>query len=189
MLETEAFSISRDLKAPRALVYEVQTDPKHLANWWSPEGFKTIHAAMDFRVGGSYHYGLEGPGGMQMWGLQRFREIVAIEKIVLIQSFSDKDGGLARHPLSPEWPLELLSTTTFEEIGPAVDANHNLLAALQFRRGGNEGVRSGTRQHDKRLQRRARETRSVSGATSGLIGSHRNGAFLEAPFRSPRQSA
>ena len=80
MLETEAFSISRDLKAPRALVYEVQTDAKHLANWLSPEGFKTIHAAMDFRVGGSYHYGLEGPGGMQMWGLQRFREIVADRK-------------------------------------------------------------------------------------------------------------
>jgi uncharacterized protein YndB with AHSA1/START domain len=118
VLETEAFSISRDLKAPRALVYEVQTDAKHLANWLSPEGFKTIHAAMDFRVGGSYHYGLEGPGGMQMWGLQKFREITPNEKIVLIQSFSDKDGGLARHPLSPEWPLELLSTTTFEEIGP-----------------------------------------------------------------------
>ena len=33
-----------------------------------------------------------------MWGLQRFREIVPNEKIVLIQSFSDKDGGLARHP-------------------------------------------------------------------------------------------
>ena len=32
-METEAFSISRDLKAPRALVYEVQTDAKHLANW------------------------------------------------------------------------------------------------------------------------------------------------------------
>jgi uncharacterized protein YndB with AHSA1/START domain len=31
VLETEAFSISRDLKAPRALVYEVQTDAKHLA--------------------------------------------------------------------------------------------------------------------------------------------------------------
>jgi uncharacterized protein YndB with AHSA1/START domain len=120
VLETEAFSISRDLKAPRALVYEVQTDAKHLANWLSPEGFKTIHADMDFRVGGKYHYGLEGPGGMQMWGLQRFREIVPNEKIALIQSFSDKDGGLARHPLSPEWPLEMLSTTTFEDIGPGM---------------------------------------------------------------------
>jgi uncharacterized protein YndB with AHSA1/START domain len=118
VLETEAFSISRDLKAPRALVYEVQTDAKHMANWLSPEGFKTIYAAMDFRVGGSYHYGLEGPDGMQMWGLQKFREITPNEKIVLIQSFSDKDGGLARHPLSPDWPLELLSTTTFEDIGP-----------------------------------------------------------------------
>jgi uncharacterized protein YndB with AHSA1/START domain len=55
-----------------------------------------------------------------MWGLQRFREIVPNEKIALIQSFSDKDGGLARHPLSPEWPLEMLSTTTFEDIGPGM---------------------------------------------------------------------
>jgi uncharacterized protein YndB with AHSA1/START domain len=120
VLEAAKFSISRDLKAPRALVYEVQTDPKHLANWWSAEGFKTIHAVMDFRVGGTYHYGLEGPGGMQMWGLQKFREIVPNEKIVLIQSFSDKDGKLARHPMSPDWPLELLSTTTFADIGPSM---------------------------------------------------------------------
>ena len=116
MLETEAFSISRDLKAPRALVYEVQTDAKHLANWFSPEGFKTIHAAMDFRVGGSYHYGLEGPGGMQMWGLQRYLEIVPEEKIVLLQSFSDKDRNLTRHPMAAEWPLEMLATTTFADI-------------------------------------------------------------------------
>ena len=117
MLETEAFSISRDLKAPRALVYEVQTDAKHLANWLSPEGFKTTHADMDFRVGGRYHYCQEGPGGLELWGLQRFREIVPNEKIVLIQSFSDKDGGLTRNPMAPEWPLEMLARTTFEDIG------------------------------------------------------------------------
>ena len=120
MLEAEAFSISRDLKAPRALVYEVQTDSKHLANWFSPEGFKTVHADMDFRVGGRYHYCQEGPDGARMWGLQRFREIVPNEKIVLIQSFSDKDGGVARHPMAPTWPLEMLATTTFEDIGQAM---------------------------------------------------------------------
>lgn len=119
MFEAHAFSISRDLNAPRALVFAVQTEPKHLAKWWSPEGFKTIHAAMDFRAGGTYHYGLEGPNGVQMWGLQKFLEIVPNEKIVLIQSFSNQDGDLTRHPLSPDWPLELLSTTTFEEISRA----------------------------------------------------------------------
>src|SRR5271156_6372386 len=75
---------------------------------------------MDFRVGGTYHYGLEGPGGMQMWGLQRFLEIAPKERIVLLQSFSDKDGGLARHPMAPDWPLELLSTTTFADIAPGM---------------------------------------------------------------------
>ena len=120
MTELKSFSISRDLTAPRALVYEVLTEAKHLANWWSAEGFRTIYSAMDFRVGGTYHYGLEGPGGMQMWGLQRFLEIAPKERIVLIQSFSDRDGGLARHPMAPDWPLELLSTTTFADIAPGM---------------------------------------------------------------------
>ena len=117
MKQADPFSISRVLNAPRALVYKVQTDPKHLEKWFSPEGFKTIHAAMDFRVGGTYHYGLEAPSGMQTWGLQTFREIVPNDKIVLIQSFSNKDGELARHPMAADWPLELLSTTTLEDAG------------------------------------------------------------------------
>ena len=111
------FSITRVVKAPVALVYKVQTESAHLEKWLSPEGFKTIHAAMDFRVGGTYHYGLEGPGGMQMWGQQTFREIVPNEKIVLIQSFSSKDGGVTRHPMAADWPLEMLATTTFEDVG------------------------------------------------------------------------
>jgi uncharacterized protein YndB with AHSA1/START domain len=39
------------------------------------------------------------------------------EKIVLIQSFSDKDGGVTRHPMAADWPLEILATTTFEGVG------------------------------------------------------------------------
>jgi uncharacterized protein YndB with AHSA1/START domain len=117
MTKVAPFTISRVFNAPRALVYKVQTEAQHLEKWLSPEGFKTIHAAMNFRVGGTYHYGLEGPGGMQMWGKQTFREIVPNEKIVLIQSFSDKDGGITRHPMSPDWPREMLATTTFEDAG------------------------------------------------------------------------
>lgn len=111
------FSISRVLDAPRALVFKVYTEPKHLEQWLSPPGFKTIHAAMDLRVGGTYHYGLEGPNGMQMWGKQVFREIVPNEKLVFIQSFSDPGGGLTRHPGSANWPLEMLATITFEDAG------------------------------------------------------------------------
>ena len=55
MSDTAPFTIARDLKAPRALVWQVQTEAQHIANWWSPEGFRMIHADMDFRVGGTYH--------------------------------------------------------------------------------------------------------------------------------------
>ena len=115
MKKVAPFTISRVLNAPRVLVYKVHTEAAHLEKWLSPEGFKAIHAAMNFKVGGTYHYGAEEPGGMQMWGLQTFREIVPNEKIVLIQSFSDKDGGITRHPMSADWFREMLSTTTFED--------------------------------------------------------------------------
>jgi uncharacterized protein YndB with AHSA1/START domain len=117
MSSPNPYSISRIFKAPRKLVWEVQTKPEHLAKWLSPEGFESIHANQDFRVGGIYHYGLRGPGGMEMWGKQVYREIVPLEKIVVIQTFSDKDGGLTRHPMAPTWPAEMLSTTTFEDAG------------------------------------------------------------------------
>jgi uncharacterized protein YndB with AHSA1/START domain len=37
------------------------------------------------------------------------------EKIVLVKSFSDKDGGLTRHPFSNTWPMQMLSEATFVE--------------------------------------------------------------------------
>jgi uncharacterized protein YndB with AHSA1/START domain len=112
------FTISRVLDAPRDLVFQVHTDPRHLAEWLSPEGFHNIHSAVDFRPGGTYHYGLEGPGGARMWGRQTYREIVPGAKLVYIQSFSDEEGGLARHPMAAAWPLEMLATVRFEDAGP-----------------------------------------------------------------------
>ncbi|MCQ3936686.1 MAG: hypothetical protein DPW18_06525, partial [Chloroflexi bacterium] len=39
------------------------------------------------------------------------------EKIVCVVSFSDRDGGMTRHPMSPTWPREMLSTATFTDAG------------------------------------------------------------------------
>lgn len=109
------FVINREFRAPRALLWQVQTQAKHLQNWLSPEGFHTVHADMDFRVGGRYFYGIEGPNGMQMWGLQQFLEIVPERKIVHLQSFSNKDGGLGQHPMAPTWPAYMHVTATYED--------------------------------------------------------------------------
>jgi uncharacterized protein YndB with AHSA1/START domain len=41
---------------------------------------------------------------------------VAPERLVFVNSFSDKDGGLIRHPMSATWPLEIHNTLTLTEL-------------------------------------------------------------------------
>ncbi len=84
-----------------------------MKHWWGPKGFTVVAASMDLRPGGIYHYGLRAPDGSTMWGKFVYREIVRPERIVLVNSFSDEAGNLTRHPMSPTWPLEMLSTFLF----------------------------------------------------------------------------
>ena len=115
--KTEDFVISRVLDAPRDLVWKVFTQVEHMKQWWGPKGFTVTHAKMDLRPGGTYLYGLKSPTGDTMWGKFVFREIAPPEKLVFMNSFSDEAGGVTRHPMAPTWPLLLLTTFSFEDLG------------------------------------------------------------------------
>jgi len=39
------------------------------------------------------------------------------ERLVWINSFSDKEGGTAVHPMNPDWPREMHTTVMFEAQG------------------------------------------------------------------------
>jgi uncharacterized protein YndB with AHSA1/START domain len=114
---SEPFVISRVLDAPRDLVWKVFTDPEHMKQWWGPKGFTVVASNMDLRPGGIYHYGLKAPDGAPMWGKFVYREITPPERMVFLNSFSDEAGGVTRHPMAPKWPLQMLSTFTFEDLG------------------------------------------------------------------------
>lgn len=109
------FTISRTFDAPRDLVWRAWTDPEHLLRWFGPPGCRISIAKMDLRPGGVFHYGMHVPDGSTMWGKWTFVEIDAPRRLVVIVSFSDEDGGITTHPMSPTWPRETLSRTTFEE--------------------------------------------------------------------------
>ena len=116
MASTERpFIITRVFDAPRDLVWKAWTERERLMQWFGPKGFTRRAATLDFRPGGVFHYCLRSPDGHDMWGKFVYREIVAPERIVLVNSFSDEQGSLTRHPMSPTWPLEMLSMTTFAE--------------------------------------------------------------------------
>jgi uncharacterized protein YndB with AHSA1/START domain len=114
--QSKDFVISRVFDAPRDLVWKAFTEPERMRQWWGPKGFKVIVSKMDLRPGGTYHYGLESPDGKAMWGKFVYREITPPQRMVFINSFSDEAGGVTRHPMAPTWPLEMLSTFTFEEL-------------------------------------------------------------------------
>jgi uncharacterized protein YndB with AHSA1/START domain len=114
---SRAFVISRSFDASRELLWKALTEPERMAQWWGPKGFPVIAAKMDFRPGGRYLYGLKTPGGGAMWGRFVYRGIDAPSRIVLVNSFSDETGGVARHPMSASWPLEMLSLFELENEG------------------------------------------------------------------------
>jgi uncharacterized protein YndB with AHSA1/START domain len=111
------FVISRVFDAPRELVWKAFTEAEHMKQWWGPKGFTVIASKMDLRPGGTYHYGMKAPDGSTIWGKFVFREIVAPERMVFVNSFSDEAGGTTRHPGHQSWPLEMVTVFTFEDIG------------------------------------------------------------------------
>jgi uncharacterized protein YndB with AHSA1/START domain len=109
------FTCARTFDAPRELVWMVYTKLEHLSKWWGPAGFTWLSGTLDFRPGGIFHYGMRAPTGQEMWGKFNYREIVAPDRIVFTNSFSDKDGNTVRAPFANDWPLEVLNTVTFTE--------------------------------------------------------------------------
>ena len=109
------FVITRVFDAPRELVWKAFTESERLKHWWGPKGFIVRHCAVDLRLGGVFHYCLLSPDGQEMWGKFVYREIIAPERLTVIVSFSDEQGGVTRHPWNQDWPLETLSSITFTE--------------------------------------------------------------------------
>jgi uncharacterized protein YndB with AHSA1/START domain len=114
---TAPFVISRVFDAPRDKVWKAWTEAERLKQWWGPKGFTVAQLKLDLRPGGTMHYCLRMPDGKEMWGRFVYREIIKPERLVWINSFSDKDGGLGAHPMAPTWPREMLTTVSFEETG------------------------------------------------------------------------
>ncbi len=115
-VQSKPFVISREFAVSRDLMWKVWTERQHFAQWFGPKGMEVVFEKFDLRPGGMNHYKIVTPDGKEMWGKAVYREIVPPEKLVWINSFSDKDAGITRHPLSKDpWPLQLLTVVTFAE--------------------------------------------------------------------------
>jgi uncharacterized protein YndB with AHSA1/START domain len=110
--------ITRVFDAPRELVWKAWIDPEHFKRWWGPKDYTCPFCEMDLRVGGKYLNCMRSPEGEDYWSTGVYREIIPIERIVFTDCFADEKGNIVpatHYGLSPDFPLEMLVTVTFED--------------------------------------------------------------------------
>jgi uncharacterized protein YndB with AHSA1/START domain len=96
---------TRVLDAPRTLVFDMWSDPKHLAQWWGPDGFTTTTSAFDLRPGGVWRFVMHGPDGRDYQNRIVFEEVVRPERIVYRHSGAGDTES-----------VQFRTTVTFEDL-------------------------------------------------------------------------
>jgi uncharacterized protein YndB with AHSA1/START domain len=112
------FVISRVFNAPRPLMWKAWTEPARIAAWLGPKGAAPARVIRhELKAGGIFLSAMKTPNGSELCGKFVYREVTPISRLVWVHSFADDQGNLVRHPMSPSWPMELLTTVTFVEQG------------------------------------------------------------------------
>lgn len=91
--------IERLLDAPRELVFEVWTDPRHLIHWWGPKDFLVPHIDMDVRTGGRYRICIQAPDGTAYWMSGVYRDVTPPERLEYTFAWDRADGTLGHEML------------------------------------------------------------------------------------------
>jgi uncharacterized protein YndB with AHSA1/START domain len=117
--ETGSLLISWLFDAPVEVVWKAWTEPEQIMRWWGPKVFTAPVVKVDFRVGGKYLMAMRSPDGQDFWSTGTYAEIVPFKRIVLVDSFSDKDGNVVPatyYGMGADFPVEMQAILTFEAV-------------------------------------------------------------------------
>ena len=116
MSDITEFVLDRVFEAPRDLVWKAWTDPDLLPRWYGPNVETIIHE-FDLQPGGLWL-------GEMKWGEKShfnrvvFQDVAPPERLVWHDSPSDSEWNVVANPMMPDWPRVMLTTVTFEDMGP-----------------------------------------------------------------------
>ncbi|HEY1014219.1 MAG TPA: SRPBCC family protein [Herpetosiphonaceae bacterium] len=125
--------ISRLLDAPRSLVWQAWTDPRHVAAWWGPHGTTTPVCEMDVRPGGVFKTLMRDGDGNEYPTAHLFLEVAEGERLVftdayepgwkpsekpfltVVLAFEEAEGGTLLTSTARHWSVA--DRQTHEEMG------------------------------------------------------------------------
>jgi uncharacterized protein YndB with AHSA1/START domain len=99
--------LTRVFDAPRELVWQAWTDPRHLARWWGPQSFTNPACEADLRPGGAWRITMRAPDGREYPCQGLYREINPPERLVFTNDAIAPDGSVI---------IAGLTTVLFEEL-------------------------------------------------------------------------
>ena len=109
--------ITRELNAPKQLVFDAWTQVDHLKNWQFPmKGARCEYTHADISPGGSSLHKMMMPNGFEMWLLTKYEVVDSPDKLVFRQYMSNEAGEIVQNPQMPTWPKEMRLTINFEEV-------------------------------------------------------------------------
>jgi len=92
--------------------------PETVRKWWGPQGFTSPVAKFDLKVGGKYLNCTRSPEDKDYWSTGVYREIVEPERLVMPDSFADKEGNVVPatyYGLRADFPIEMQISVMLEE--------------------------------------------------------------------------
>lgn len=114
----ERFFIARSFDAPIDRIYEMWTDPRHLAQWLPPAGATMQFRRAESRVGGTSFYAMTLEGGLVIYGRLTYLALEKPGRLVYMQQFCDEKEQVTRPPFFADWPLAMLTTVELTSEGP-----------------------------------------------------------------------
>ena len=118
--QTKDLVVTRDFDAPVVEVWKYWAESEYVKKWWSPTGFTTPLARMDFREGGTSLVCMRSPDGKDIYSIWTYRKIAPLELIEFIHNLADKDGNKAdpvKVGLPPDFPPDIRNVITFKTVG------------------------------------------------------------------------
>jgi uncharacterized protein (TIGR03086 family) len=92
--------ITRSFEAPRDLVWEALTSPRHLLRWWGPDWCPLVACEVDFRVGGSWRYLSRMADGAELGWHGTYLDIVPGERVTTTEVFEGFPDAESRNTMT-----------------------------------------------------------------------------------------
>lgn len=111
-------SITRVFDAPRQLVFDAWTDPKHLLRWYAPDNCSFRIKEIEVMPGGEFLHCISNPQFGDCWCKGVYIEVKRPERLVFTMSVTNENGedvasaDVGHHY---DWPVQTTVMVTFTE--------------------------------------------------------------------------